>query len=315
MKWLVRFLLWGTPLTWLATTFYVQYLRFLTGVALALFAIVGIEMRLVSLDVLAPVDLAIFGALALASYDVAWPLRLARLGLGLIVLFVLEVVMLMFGLVVFLIMGVPLSSPWGLLFQNLSGVVAWAASPIVWVVLFKPRVLQHAIAQRRRPRPSTASTLWLRRSDSSCRRPSIPVDRSGPVDGAHRSIGEEQNCVGDIVRRREATHGHPAGDVAVGVMSPRLRGHIHLGLDPAGADGVHANAAPTPFGGERAGQSDQPVLRGVVGGSLGHANQARDRGHVDDAAAPDRQHARPERLREQERSDEVHLEDAPIVVR
>lgn len=149
MKWLVRFLLWGTPLTWLATTYYAQYLRFLTGVALALFAIVGIQMRLLRMDVLAPVDLAIYGALALSSFDVPWVLRIARLGLGLVVLFLLEVVMLMIGLVVFLIMGVPLSSPWGLLFQNLSGVVAWAAAPIVWVVLFNPRVLQHAIAERR----------------------------------------------------------------------------------------------------------------------------------------------------------------------
>jgi hypothetical protein len=149
VRWLVRFVLWGTPLTWLATHFYPHYLRFLSSVALALFAIAGIRMQLVSLDVLAPVDLAIFATLALSSPDVAWRPRLARLALGIVVLFVLEVVMLMIGLIVFLIMSVPLSSSWGLLFQNLSSVVAWAAAPMVWVALFKPPQLQLAIQRRK----------------------------------------------------------------------------------------------------------------------------------------------------------------------
>ena len=142
MKWLVRFLLWGTPLTWLATTFYPQYLRLLSSVALALFAVAGIQMRLERLDVLAPVDLAIFCALALSSDAVPWRVRLWRIALGLIVLFVLEVVMLMIGLVVFLVVGLPPSSPWSQLIRNLSDVVAWAAAPVVWIALFKPRQLQ-----------------------------------------------------------------------------------------------------------------------------------------------------------------------------
>ena len=149
MRWLLRFVLWGAPLTWLATHYYPQYLRVLSSVALALFAIVGIDMRLVRLDVLAPVDLAIFAALALASPDVPLRPRLGRLVSGWGVLFVVEVAMLTIGLYVFLVVGVPLSSRWGLLFQNLSAVAAWAAAPLVWVALFKPSQLQLAMERRK----------------------------------------------------------------------------------------------------------------------------------------------------------------------
>jgi len=139
VKWLVRFLLWATPLTWLATTFYPQYLRALSGVVVGLFAIVGIEMHLVSLDVLAPIDLALFGALALSSFTTHWPLRLARLALGLGILFVIEVVVVVTGLVLFLMLNLPEGSPVRLLFQNAVSLIGWAGAPIVWFVLFDPR--------------------------------------------------------------------------------------------------------------------------------------------------------------------------------
>jgi hypothetical protein len=150
MKWLLRFLLWATPLTWLATRFYPQYLRFLSSVAIALFSLVGISMRLEQLDVLAPIDLALFAALALSSFDVRWPARLARLFAGLAVLFVLEIVMLMGGLYLFLIRGLPPGSSGALLFQNVESLIGWAGAPVVWVVLFRPRQLGTAASRSSR---------------------------------------------------------------------------------------------------------------------------------------------------------------------
>ena len=147
MKWLVRFLLWGTPLTWAATTFYPQYLRFLSGIAIALFAMAGVEMRLATLEVLAPVDLALFAALALSSYDVRWPVRLVRLTFGVVMLFVLEIVVLMSGIVLFLMIGLTPGSPAARFFQNIESLIAWAAAPIVWITLFRPRLLSRTPAR------------------------------------------------------------------------------------------------------------------------------------------------------------------------
>jgi len=167
MKWLVRFLLWATPLTWLATTFYPQYLRFLSSVALALFALVGIEMRLVRLDVLAPIDLALFAALALSSFEVPWPARLGRLSVGLVLLFLLEIVVLMIGLDLFLIQELPPDSSGGLFFSNLESLIAWAGAPIVWIALFRPRQLGTAASRSSREsvlpsriRPRAQSTAF-----------------------------------------------------------------------------------------------------------------------------------------------------------
>ena len=152
MKWLGRFLLWGTPLTWAATTFYPQYLGFLSGFATALFAMARIEMRLMSLEVLAPVDLALFGALALSSHDVRWAVRLARLAWGLVILFVLEIVVLMTGIVLFLMIGLAPGTPGAQFFQNVESLLAWAAAPIVWIALFKPRQLGTAASRSSRDR-------------------------------------------------------------------------------------------------------------------------------------------------------------------
>src|SRR5262249_56907788 len=62
MRWLARFLLWATPLTWLATLFYPQYLRFLCGIAIRLLALLGFQVTVRALDVLAPIDLALYTA-------------------------------------------------------------------------------------------------------------------------------------------------------------------------------------------------------------------------------------------------------------
>jgi hypothetical protein len=141
MRWALRFLLWATPLTWLATTFYSRYVRFLAGAASLAFAAVGIRMQVVALEVLAPVDLALFGALALSSFRTPWRLRLARLAIGVALLMLFEIVVVICGIALFNMIEIPPDSPLGVFFKNLVSLIGWAGAPVVWILLFKPPLL------------------------------------------------------------------------------------------------------------------------------------------------------------------------------
>src|SRR5664279_3983040 len=65
-------------------------------------------------------------------------------------------------------------------------------------------------------------------------------------EAAFGVVGEEGDGAGNVVGRGEAGHGDAAGDIGVGVAAAGLVGCVHLGLDPAGSDGVDANAATSP---------------------------------------------------------------------
>jgi hypothetical protein len=145
MRWVLRFLAWATPLTWLATTVYSPYVRVLARVATLLFTMVGIGIHVESVEILAPVELALFAALALSSFATPWPARLARLALGLGILFVLEVVTVVGGAILFLMLDLPPGSPLLLFTQNVVGLMAWAGAPVAWILLFRPRQLLRTI--------------------------------------------------------------------------------------------------------------------------------------------------------------------------
>ncbi len=151
MRWLIRFLAWATPLTWLATAFYAPYLRFLCAVAIGILGGLGVQVHLQRADVLAPIDLALFIALAMSLGGVRWPSRIARLAIGLVVLLVIEIVIVSSGILLFLIMGLPADRGLGLLFENAVSLIGWAAAPALWVALFRPRPLLDAIARRGAP--------------------------------------------------------------------------------------------------------------------------------------------------------------------
>src|SRR5271170_3469643 len=106
------------------------------------------------------------------------------------------------------------------------------------------------------------------------------VDYQGVAvdEGALLRIGQEGDGFGDVVGSGEACHRDAAGDVGVGVAAAGLVGGVHFGFNPAGADCVDAHAAGAPFGSQGAGQADQSVLGSVVGGAIGHADQAGDGG-------------------------------------
>src|ERR1700722_12976046 len=96
------------------------------------------------------------------------------------------------------------------------------------------------------------------------------IDKPLPI-----AIGEKSDRRGDIFRSREARHRHAMDDILVGVGTAALVRDVHFGLDPTGAHCVDPNPAAPPFGGERARETNQSVLRGVIGAAMADARQAR----------------------------------------
>ena len=124
---------------------------------------------------------------------------------------------------------------------------------------------------------------------------SLPASISEPaaVDGkrmaideaALRGISKKCDGGGDIVRRGEAAHRHPSCYVIVRVQPGGLRGNVHRSFHPAGTYCIHTDASSAPFGGQCAGQTDQPVFAGVVSGAIRYAQKTRYRGDIYYAAA------------------------------
>lgn len=132
-------------------------------------------------------------------------------------------------------------------------------------------------------------------------------------EAALGGITEEEDGAGDVVGGGEAGHGDAAYDVVVGVGGAGLVEVVHLGFDPAGADGVGADTVGSPLGGESSGEADEAVLGGVVGAAVADAGETGDGGDVDDASLPLLEHEGAEAAREEEGCDEVDFEDAAEV--
>ena len=76
-----------------------------------------------------------------------------------------------------------------------------------------------------------------------------------PIDGQNLAVDEpalpgvrqKENCPGNIVRRREATHRIATSDIFIRVIAAGLIDDIHFRFHPSGTDGVAADPAPTPL--------------------------------------------------------------------
>lgn len=123
-------------------------------------------------------------------------------------------------------------------------------------------------------------------------------------------VCEEEDGAGDVVGTGEAGHGDTTGDVVVGIAAAGLVRDIHLCFDPAGTDGVDANATPAPLSGKGAGEPYEAVLGGVIGGTVADTHETGDGSHVGDTAVSLREHDGPEGPRENKGCDEVHLKHA-----
>ena len=169
MKWALRFLAWATPLTALATVYYQPYCGFLTRAATWVFSVFGIEMHIERLEIMAPVDLALFGALALSSTSTPWQSRSVRLLVGWAVLVVLEIALVVVGTYLFLMLALPQASADHHLFRSVVSLLGWVGAPVVWIVLFRPReLLRHAMGFASAPPiPSRGATVWPERRSST----------------------------------------------------------------------------------------------------------------------------------------------------
>src|SRR5215211_1293716 len=103
-------------------------------------------------------------------------------------------------------------------------------------------------------------------------------------------VGQERNRQRHVLRLGEAAHGGATLYVLVGVAASGLVLDVHLGLDPAGTDGVHPHTASAPLGGQGPGESDQAVLASVVRRPVRDAEEPRHRADVHDAPGALLQH-------------------------
>ena len=99
------------------------------------------------------------------------------------------------------------------------------------------------------------------RLPGSIRGPAAVHGKGVSVDeAALLRVREKGDGIRDVVRLGEASHGHAARNIGVGVASTRLVGCIHFGFHPTGTDGVDAKAAPAPFSSKSARQADEAVF-------------------------------------------------------
>ena len=84
----------------------------------------------------------------------------------------------------------------------------------------------------------------------------------------------------------------------------------HPAVDQAGADAIHAHAGLGAFLRRAFGQPDHGVLAGAVDRNIGRADQAGDRGGVDDAALVLLEHHRQHMFHAEEDADHIDVEHA-----
>src|SRR5690349_7984416 len=84
----------------------------------------------------------------------------------------------------------------------------------------------------------------------------VPIDKCALL-----VVSKKRDCECNILRGCEPAHRYAASDVCVGVGATRLVGRIHLGLNPAGANGVYAYTSAAPLRGERPREANQTMFR------------------------------------------------------
>jgi hypothetical protein len=126
-------------------------------------------------------------------------------------------------------------------------------------------------------------------------------------------IGEKRDGSRHVVRGGEAAHWDAALDVLIGVAASGLVFYIHIGLDPAGADGVHPHVASAPLRREGARQPNKPVLARVVRRPVRNAEEPSHRTYVHDAPRAQAEHLPAKLPAREERAGEIYLEHAPPV--
>src|SRR5690242_19305487 len=122
---------------------------------------------------------------------------------------------------------------------------------------------------RHRPnllRCPSVSISQTQRFPTPVRRPAAVNSQGLAIDEtAFDGVGKKCNSSGDVIRCREASHRHAPDDVGVAVSATTLVGHVHLGFHPTRTNGIDAHSSPSPLGGKSPRETDQAVLRRVIG--------------------------------------------------
>src|SRR6266536_1196712 len=163
------------------------------------------------------------------------------------------------------------------------------------------------------PAPVTIATLPSRVIAA----PSVPRPAEDPAVGdelAARRVrglvgGQEGHQPRDFDRLAEAGDGHRLEEFDRVDVGERLRrGHGHRGHHAAGVDGVDPDAELPELLRRGLGDAADRELAGAVCGQPGRADDALDRGHVDDGAAAGRGHRRDDRPDAQPRAHQVDVQ-------
>ena len=137
MKWLLRFLLWATLLSAPALLVSGAWQRGLAQIARAALTVLGQDVLIEDVQVMAPLDLAIFVAMCLATTAAPWRERRRALAIGLPTLVGIEVAAVVAGVGVTLMW--PENSPQLATSLRLTAyvieTVPWVSAAAVWLVL------------------------------------------------------------------------------------------------------------------------------------------------------------------------------------
>lgn len=148
MKWLLRFLLWATLLSAPAVFVSGVWQRGLAQVARAVLAMLGQDVLFDVVQVMAPLDLAIFTAMCFATTAAPWRARRRALAIGLPALVGLEVAMVVAGVGVSIIW--PEKSPERETSLRLTGYVLetipWVSGAVMWLLLLGAWELRMPVA-------------------------------------------------------------------------------------------------------------------------------------------------------------------------
>jgi hypothetical protein len=138
LSWLLRFLGWSTLLAIPAVAVSHAYQGILTGAATALFGAFGLSIEVVDLEMMAPVDLALFTAMVLAGRRAPAARGRRALLAGIPALVAVEIATITLGMALVLATGTRGFETSMRLLHYLIGTVPWIAAPVAWWLLLGP---------------------------------------------------------------------------------------------------------------------------------------------------------------------------------
>jgi hypothetical protein len=143
MTWWARFLGWASALTALSLWLGEGYRLGLAQATMALIALGGRQLVLEKIDVLAPSDLALFGALCLASRRAPWRARLRALAIGIPSLMAMDVLSVFLGVSFLMSQGEHGPAPPGVSrwVDGLMAMLPWMSACVLWLLLLGFREL------------------------------------------------------------------------------------------------------------------------------------------------------------------------------